>query len=574
VADDEELLTVEEAAELVGRSVATVRRWAASGNLPASRAGRQWLIRRADLPTRRRLSRIGPSAQVDLEAAVRHVRSVDIGQLWVPDVLRFEDRFANPEDLQASARARLDGAEAVDPIIEVEIPKTPFFARAAALLSIEDRIAYQAAIAAIAPRIEARLDDSVFSARLNSKRGGRFFLKHDRNQWLRWRNKVTSLAKTTHPWVIETDISAYFVSVQHSLLFSDLEVIAPASIAATLRTMLTTWAPVSGLGIPQGPNASRVLGNFYLVPVDQAMASAPCLYLRFQDDIRLLGTSRAEVLAGQRMLDRECRRRGLALSAQKTRLVHSDDLADASDLDFDAAQYAMDAGGDDEARRVLRGILQKALSGNGTHGRAITFALYRLTLLRDATQLRRVLGHLEDLAPVAPIVARYLRPWLMRPHVQEQLERFFYDADRNTSPYLATWLLAVLGDYQGRSLRSGLLAYVEAVAFDRNQPTWQRAIALNVAATTHDVRTIESLRQIVTAEYDPMLVRAAVTALARIGRLNRSTARASLRVDSKLGLTIHYLRGRTNLPSLVYAERSIDIPVRTGRTEPPRQRRR
>lgn len=46
---DAALLTVKEVAALCRKDPKTIRRWIAAGALPATRAGRDWLIARADL---------------------------------------------------------------------------------------------------------------------------------------------------------------------------------------------------------------------------------------------------------------------------------------------------------------------------------------------------------------------------------------------------------------------------------------------------------------------------------------------------------------------------------------------
>ena len=48
---DAVFLKVKEVAELCRKDPKTIRRWIASGALPASRVGRDWLIARADLKT-------------------------------------------------------------------------------------------------------------------------------------------------------------------------------------------------------------------------------------------------------------------------------------------------------------------------------------------------------------------------------------------------------------------------------------------------------------------------------------------------------------------------------------------
>src|SRR5436853_3762819 len=162
-----DLLSVEEAAERLRVSVATVRRMCASGELPAERVGRRWVVQGASLPRRsrgRRRSEGGQAAGFDLQRAVAHIAGVDERERWVPDVLRDEDLVHAQADQIATAASRLDAREPYDPAAFVEIPKSPFFSRTGVLLTFPDRIAYQAVVAALAPAIEARLREGVYAA--------------------------------------------------------------------------------------------------------------------------------------------------------------------------------------------------------------------------------------------------------------------------------------------------------------------------------------------------------------------------------------------------------------------------
>jgi len=86
--------------------------------------GKQWLIDGDKLPAARRTTR-GPAvapAAFNLHEALRHVKSKDLSELWVPDVLRFEDYLAASDTRLAGAADRLQYRDP-DPAIEVAISK-------------------------------------------------------------------------------------------------------------------------------------------------------------------------------------------------------------------------------------------------------------------------------------------------------------------------------------------------------------------------------------------------------------------------------------------------------------------
>jgi hypothetical protein len=361
--------------------------------------------------------------------------------------------------------------------------------------------------------------------------------------------------------MVKTDVTAYFDSIQHRLLFAQIEALNPEPrISQALRRMLNEWSSVPGVGIPQGPDASRVLGNMYLMPVDQGMASGPWVYLRYMDDVRVLGRTRSEAIAGVRVLEKECKKLGLALSAKKTNmLTGAAAIADFEDEELRVAQYWMAIGPGEEASRRLRAILKGAIQLDGTvQERRARFSLWRLALLRDHYALRIVLSKLEELAPLASIVAAYLRPWVSRKRVAEGISRFLTDPERNTSPFLSAWLTAAMLERPG-AVPEEWVKYGRTVLFDRNQPPYQRILAASLVSRGRLTGDMAALKRQVGSEFDPAIVRGALVALARVRALDKGTAeRARVRFP-QLSKTIEYLRGRSTLPSLVYADRTVRI---------------
>ena len=553
-------LTVEEAAELLGVSVATIRRRAASGALAAIKSGKQWLIDVKELPTEpfRLGQTISPPAQVDLPKALSHLRSLDFSELWVPDILRYEDQVAAADQILALAARRFYG----DPpgsAIEVDVAKTPFFTRSAVIISLDDRIAYQAAVGALAQQASALTPESVFSARISSD--PRYFLKKGTDMWLAWHKHVRDEIKSGKPWMIKTDLVSYFDHIPHSLLLDEVSSLNPDSkVTEAIRQMLAMWAVVPGIGIPQGPNASRLLGNIYLFPVDRSMIAAGYSYCRYMDDIRIIGQTRAEVTAGMRLLEIECRRRGLVVSPAKTELLSGEDaLADGSHPDRDMARYFLGIGNLPEARHLLKGILWEALKDDGhLDASAARFSLWRLTMIRDRTILRTVIDHLQDLAPAATVVAAYLRHFLEKDYVVKGLAAFLSDPARCYSTYLVTWLFASMLEGRGR-LPDEWIRHAERYCKDRNQPAYLRAIAASVFSRSGRPADAAWLKAEAMREWDPMLLRGYAVALHRANGLDERTAQFLASKSPMLGWTIDYLKDRQSLPSLLDRDRLISL---------------
>jgi excisionase family DNA binding protein len=557
-------LTIEEAADRLGKPVSTVRRWVANGRLRGDKVGRQWLIDASLVPKPAPVTGLPmPSASaprtVDVATSLTQLENRDLRDLWVPDILAYEDAVGERVSLLASAAAKLATPGPFDPMTIIEVPKTPFSTRPGSDFALDDRLAFHAAVASMAPRIERLLSDSVYSARLSSDH--RYLNRKGRDQWLAWRRETVRLVENGYPWLVKTDVSSYFDNIEHRLLFADIDrVSADREVANALKRMLSEWAPVTARGIPQGPDVSRTLGNLYLIPVDEQMAAGEWRYLRFLDDIHVLGRTRRDVIEGVRTLEREARRRGLGLAGHKTQLlVGPEAAASLTEQALDRAQYWFDKAAPALARHELRGILRASLAKAGSlNSRYALFSLYRLRLLRDWYMIREVLANIEHLAPVSTAMIQYLYPFIGRTHVERGLLTYFLNRDRNVSPYVSTWLLAAYLD-RGARVPDGIVVYAAEVCRDRNQPSYHRVVAANVMALGRRPSDIAWLTTNARAEFDPTLVRGYVVALARVSELSSAVMATVSGRAPRLTTTLNYLRGRSNLPSLIFPENRAPI---------------
>lgn len=558
-----EVVTVEEAAAILEVSLATVRRWCAAGILASEKVGKQWVVQRRAVEAQRPRSRVArgvATGSLDLNVALQHVVEVDLSdrEIGLPDLLRYRDQLANKDHVLAEAQQLVTGALSPSVGTELDLPKSAFFTRTALVLPLPERVAYQAAVASIASRADAGLPACVYGGRTDPR--PRFFLKPGVAQWLHWKTDVKRQVQAGSHWMVKTDVTAYFDNLKHSTLFSAIESENPDPLAFDcLKRMLRAWALVPGQGIPQGPNASRFLQNLYFRPIDDEMMSGPWSYFRYMDDIRITGHTRREALSGLRVLERACKRRGLVLSAQKTKLFQGEAaLADWEDSGIDRAQYLLDVGNHDEARKKLRSLLKSAIATDGViERRRFRFSLWRIFKLRDREPLGTVLRRLEELAPAAQLVAVYLVPWISSSLVERELTTFLADPDRNTSAYLEAWIMATML-HRSSPLPASWVQHAGTVARDRNRPTYLRGYAANIIARGKQPVDLDRIREEIKREHDPGLLRAFSVALWRVGQLDGiSAARASSR--SVLAANcITYVKGSKRIPLLVSPG---DVPV-------------
>ena len=553
-------ITVEEAAQRLGISTATVKRRLDRGQIVGRKIGRQWIVDDSKLPAaNRRPPGEVTSGAIDTKSAFEYVKTTDLNELWVPDILRWADFIARPNGMLMEAETRATTGTC-DAASNIEVPKTPMLTRPAVLLSLPDRVAFQALVSALLPATDGALSSRVYSSRATLRPG--YLFKRSTKQWVQWHRRIAQEVKAGSTWVAKTDISAYFESIDHGILFKELSALGISeSVLKPLREFLKAWSRTPGRGLPQGPNASRALGNFYLAPVDDAMRTASFNYWRYMDDVMIVERTKARAVAGIHLFERECRKRGLILSAHKTKMITGAEAARAgADPAKDQAQYLMDSDQALKARRALRAILSQALreEGNVDVG-AATFSLWRLAQLMDKAALPRVLKHLEELGPVARIGAAYLRKFLAEPTVEDALSAFVENPGRNASSVTESWLFACMLEHPSQP-PSRWIDRARAVAKDRNGESFHRELAVNLMVLGAQPADISWVKNELRREFNPDMLRAYLVALTRIGELDRGTLAMALNRSNALTPTVDYLRNRTTVPSLVW--RGQDVKIR------------
>lgn len=555
-----EYYTVEDVAEKLHLSVATVRRKCSQGYWGAKKVGRQWLIPAKSFdelkkpPARKKKT---PKVRYDFSLAFRHVQSTDLSDTWVPDVVRFRDWLENGNVPVMQAEERVERGS-FGPAHRLHVPKTLYASRPGVLLGLPDRIAYQAVVGSFTEKIYTDLVDKVFSCRLSANR--KYFLEHGSKRFARFEQTLKDKSSKGEGWVVKTDITSYFDHIVHRILIEDLKAKGvPGETLAHLQYMLRKWSLLEGIGIPQGPNASRVLGNFYMFPVDHEMIDSGIDYYRYMDDIGIIADTKSDAASALRKLETLCRNRGLTLSSAKTQIMSTSDFVKSVNEDkINEVAYIFDSGDLPRARSELRSMLKSALSAKGLSIKKLRFSMWRLAQIREASVRGRVLDNLEYLAPVASVVAAYLMHFVDRPATQKKITDFLCDDTRSYSVHLKTWLFAAM--LEVRDVPSDWRKIAFDHASDRNLPSYLRVIAACLMAKRRENRDIKWLKSQLEIEHDPVIARGYIVALKYAGALDKNPS-LGVGLYENLQPTIEWIRTRTSLPSLVYSDRSITLSV-------------
>ncbi len=198
------------------------------------------------------------------------------------------------------------------PALFVQVPKSPFTSRPAALLQLKDRITYEALGTRAEEAISSGLGPEVLWPR--TRQTGVRHREDDDASPLMWRSR----------YVVKADIVTFYESVDHGELAAVLQ--RQFGIDSNLTTAVRDFlGAVMGhtRGLPQGPLTSDLFGTAYLAPIDRWAKSIDLPFLRYADDYFFPASTLDEGRGILRRLSNEALRLGLSLSTHKTQIMRS-----------------------------------------------------------------------------------------------------------------------------------------------------------------------------------------------------------------------------------------------------------
>jgi hypothetical protein len=309
----------------------------------------------------------------------------------------------------------LGGTFVATPPERIYLPKPSGLHRPLTLLGLEDQIVYQAFANLAADKVHSKRQllelDSVFSNVLAGPTEI-FFFRSWRTTYAAFQQKVRTQFDAGMHWVADFDLAAYYDTISHQLLLKEIYPRAhdDEDVKWFLRC-LTTWTSTAparnhGHGLPQGPLASDFLAECFLLPIDSQMASSG--YVRYVDDIRLMGKSENDVRERVIDLEKQCRERGLIPQSGKFAIKRATTVREALGMlpslsdphDRTPAQDGL------LTRRRARQLFRKSLGGRPLRIKDKTYARY--SLFRAP--------------PSAPLLRQVLK---LVPHQPEFADAFF-----------------------------------------------------------------------------------------------------------------------------------------------------
>ena len=219
---------------------------------------------------------------------------------------------------------------------KVYVPKPSTTLRTMSLMAVPDVIVYQALVNVIADHSHLHLvshENEHVLGNLYAGTGRRWMLQPWKRQYSKFVKRVEKLYSIGNSWIASTDIVAFYDTIDHERLFNLIRKYCGEDdrLENLFRQCLSKWSAhnatsTMGRGIPQGSNASDFLANLYLYEIDCKLISSGYHYIRYVDDVRILGLDKSTVQRGLILFDLELKCAGLVAQVSKTSVHKIEDI--------------------------------------------------------------------------------------------------------------------------------------------------------------------------------------------------------------------------------------------------------
>ncbi len=497
-----------------------------------------------------------------------HLARNDSRTDFMYDPYRFSDfAFRLDDHLKGIARSLKLETYHPKPLLTIDVPKSSLSVRPGSVLSIEDKIVMFAIACLIAPPLDKKLPNSVYSWRVKKGRNKKElfgdneilkypFLKRTTIQkrvdfiepwygvWPKFLKKIqVTYEEEGYRFMVVSDIAAYFENIDLGLLRDLLLHYLPRQprIINFLINLLEywTWPVVHGglstRGIPQGNGVSSFLGNIYLLPMDEAFKRFckryDVKYLRYMDDVKVMAKDMRTARDSLFLMNDKLRKLRLNIQGAKTRILQDreirdelfDDRLDTVNAVIDDIQKkkSLSPNEREDFTRRLKAELKK-VKGRRVAIRDKNLRLFKriitgFTLLRHSGMVRIVLDQLER-NPDSRLInsaVRYLRSLDRNlKTINDRLSTFLID-NKLLFPYQEAHCLMVMR-YQ-RDVTSELWREARK-RLKRKQEHWyvRQWAAQLISLKQLSKRELDSLRRLFFAEDNTEVKRALLQSLVQL----------------------------------------------------------
>jgi len=213
------------------------------------------------------------------------------------------------------------GTEQVTSPYRLKVPYRINDVRTWLLPSLTEQIILQACAAKLGKQIPSS-PDKIFSYQYRPDNDS--FLENQLDRWVGFQTETLNRLQT-HKYVLQLDIKRAFASIQRQKFFSFLRSQSgDEEVVRLLERLLNSWMGEQP-GLPLINDSLYFLGNGYFHTLDQALSNHTQNFIRFVDDYRIFGDSRAELEQLFESINRDINQLGFAINDTKVRLGQQSD---------------------------------------------------------------------------------------------------------------------------------------------------------------------------------------------------------------------------------------------------------
>jgi hypothetical protein len=466
------------------------------------------------------------------------------GDLDMPDLIAHADIDANWSDYRTNlVKNILDGNCYPSHLEVVDLPKDRLAVRPLARMSPEHRLAYDAAVFAAADQIESTVPRGVYSYRWWK---GKQRLLGAQGMWIKMQRSARYL-HAQHPSLLlaRTDVTAFYEHIEPDILIEDFKALdVPNWSGEVLDGFLRAFNGLSNAwGIPQGSDASGMLANLYLIPLDVEIKRRGFRHYRYSDDVYIFGEDwislREVILEANKIL----RHRHLNLSGSKTKIIgHRDVAAQFEDTEKDAISYGVSAG-KPESIQELYNFFDTISAKDPVSSRDLKYSLTQLGSVLDDYAAAWLIANMGEIPHIAREALVYLSklPWLAS-HTSNAVVELITNSKLIIYPYAEQHLLIYMINNKVLSPRGLEAAW--NLLLDKNKESFVREFAARYLGLYSPPGSASRLKQEFQQESNPRVRRALLVACYESGQCSERWLHVISKSDPDLYLTAQYLSSR------------------------------
>ncbi|MFJ1928046.1 reverse transcriptase domain-containing protein [Streptomyces sp. NPDC088131] len=461
------------------------------------------------------------------------------GQSEIPDIINLADINKSWPEIRARIVGDIRSGQVGPEYVEVlDLPKNSVAVRPIARLSVHDRLVYDTLVFSLADLIETQLNESVFSARWGDD-GKRFWSPV--NSWVSMQKRGVEMISNEPFYLARTDVVSFYEHIDVNTLAIDIESAGagPKVTERLIRYLQKFQASSLAWGIPQGPDASGILANIYLLPVDEFVHRSGMRYLRYSDDMMLFDTDRESLRNALLEINSILRSRRLSMSSTKTNIFdESQTLSQLEDLEKDAINYGIKIGEAGAEERLYK-LFTEATEGP-QRDRDVKFSLFRMGRLKDDRAIPWVVRNLKDSHHISSQLLHYLECFPERRNAagRAYISTMSVVADHKYD-YLEQRLLQAATRQKIRSSRIRDMAW--AILQNKNKSNLPREFAARYLGQVSKVADGQLLRREFEHEADANVRRALLVAMYEARSVSRPLLTSLASSNSPLSWVSRYL---------------------------------